>query len=355
MAAPYPADRSSREGPTRKLSPIRRTTIPRATIVVDRGYMTSATAAWVDHVHLVREMLTPGERSALCASARRGEFVGLFPGVYLDAALWQRMTPTERYRARVKSASLVAPAETVFSHLSAASLWRLPLVGAWPKSADVLAPSSAGGRSTRVFQRHTVGIPEEVELIEGLTVTTLARTAVDVASRLDFLAAVTVIDATLRRTAYPLPQLPITSVSRADLTEALQTVPLRHGRGEARLAVEFADGAADRPGESVSRVNMHRMGCPMPELQVALTGASGRIYIVDFWWPQFHMVGEFDGDAKYTDPEFLRGRTPERALLDEKLREDDLRAAGHGMCRWRWATAMSVHSLHAHLLAAGIR
>ena len=158
MAAPYPADRSSREGLARKLSPIRRTRIPRATIVVDRNYMTSATAARVDHVHLVREMLTPGERSAL-ASARQGEFVALFPGVYLDAALWQRMTPTERYRARVKSASLVALAETVFSHLSVASLWRLPLVGAWPKSADVLVPPSAGGRSTRVFQRHTVGIP----------------------------------------------------------------------------------------------------------------------------------------------------------------------------------------------------
>jgi hypothetical protein len=89
--------------------------------------------------------------------------------------------------------------------------------------------------------------------------------------------------------------------------------------------------------------------------KVALAGASGRIYIVDFWWPQFNMIGEFDGDAKYTDPEFLRGRTPEQALLDEKLREDDLRAAGHGMCRWRWSTAMSVHSLHAHLRAAGIR
>ena len=317
--------------------------------------MTSATAAWVDHVHLVREMPTPGERSALFTSARRGELVGLFPGVYINAPLWQRLTPTERYLARVKSASLIAPAETIFSHLSAASLWRLPIVGAWPKSAHVLASPSAGGRSTRVFQRHTVGIPAEVELIEGVTVTTLARTAVDVASRLDFVAAVAVVDATLRRTSHPLSQLPVTSVLRADLTEALHEVPFRHGREKARLAVEFADGAADRPGESVSRANMRRMGCPIPQLQVALAGASGRIYIVDFWWPQFNMIGEFDGDAKYTDPEFLRGRTPEQALLDEKLREDDLRAAGHGMCRWRWATAMSVHSLHAHLRAAGIR
>ncbi len=317
--------------------------------------MTSATASWVDLVHLVREMPTPGERSALFASARRGELVSLFPGVYIDATVWQRMTPAERYRARVKSASLVAPAETVFSHLSAASLWRLPLVGTWPKNAHVLAPSSSGGRSTRIFQRHTVGVPTEVELIEGVTVTTLARTAVDVASCLDFVAAVAVVDAALRRTSHPLPHLPLSPITLSDLVEELRVLPLRRGREKAWTAIDFADGAADRPGESVSRANMRRMGCPMPQIQVALAGASGRVYIVDFWWPEFNMIGEFDGDAKYTDPEFLRGRTPEQALLDEKRREDDLRAAGHGMCRWNWVTAMSLHRLQAHLRAAGIR
>jgi hypothetical protein len=322
--------------------------------MMDHDSMKSATADWVDHVHLVRQMPTPGERSALFASARRGELVGLFPGVYIDAALWQRMTPAERYRARVKSASLEAPAETVFSHLSAASLWRLPLVGVWPQAAHVLAPPASGGRATRIFQRHTVGIPMDVELIEGVRVTTLARTAVDVASQLDFVAAVAVVDAALRRASHPVPHLPISPISRRGLVEELTVLPLRRGREKARAAIEFADGAADRPGESVSRANMRRMGCPMPQIQVALAGASGRIYIVDFWWPEFNMIGEFDGDAKYTDPEFLRGRTAEQALIDEKIREDDLRAAGRGMCRWRWVTAMSMHSLQAHLRAAGI-
>ena len=93
----------------------------------------------------------------------------------------------------------------------------------------------------------------------------------------------------------------------------------------------------------------------MPQLQVAIEGASGQVYIVDFWWPEFNMIGEFDGNAKYTDPEFLRGRTPEQALIDEKRREDDLRAAGHGMTRWHWQIACSLNRLRAHLLAAGIR
>ncbi len=185
--------------------------------------------------------------------------------------------------------------------------------------------------------------------------TSLARTAVDVASRLDFVAAVVVVDAALRRASHPLPYLPISPITLSNLVEQLQELPLRRGRQKASTAIEFADGAADRPGESVSRANMRRMGCPMPQIQVAVAGASGRIYIVDFWWPEFNTIGEFDGDVKYTDPEFLRGRTPEQALLDEKRREDDLRAAGHGMCRWNWLTAISLHRLQAHLRAAGIR
>ncbi len=42
----------------------------------------------------------------------------------------------------------------------------------------------------------------------------------------------------------------------------------------------------------------------MPQLQVALRGASGRVYVVDFWWPEFNMIGEFDGNIKYADLEF---------------------------------------------------
>ena len=72
----------------------------------------------------------------------------------------------------------------------------------------------------------------------------------------------------------------------------------------------------------------------MPELQVEMQGASGRWYIVDFWWPKFNVIGEFDGRFTYSDPAFLTGLTPDQVLYDETLREDDLRAARHGLtCR----------------------
>lgn len=317
--------------------------------------MPPLTADWIDHIHLTRQLPTPSERYAFFASVARGELVALFQGVYIRASLWNAMSVDQRYRARVKAVSLVAPPGTVFSHHSAAAVWRLPLVGSWPTRAHALVARAAGGRSTSMLERHTVGFPRESVSIDQLMVTTLARTVADMAACTDFASGVALADAALRRTAHPLASVPRTSVTRHDLIRELDQIPLTHGSAKARRVIEFADGKSDRPGESVSRANMQCLGIPMPQLQVAVKGASGQDYIVDFWWPEFNMIGEFDGNAKYTDPEFLRGRTPERALIDEKRREDDLRAAGHGMTRWHWQIACSPNRLRAHLLAAGIR
>lgn len=76
--------------------------------------------------------------------------------------------------------------------------------------------------------------------------------------------------------------------------------------------------------------------------------------MVDFWWPDFNVIGEFDDKHKYTDPRYMNGRTAQQVLYDEKLREDDLRAASHGFTRWPWATAVSPALLRAHLAPAGV-
>ena len=128
-----------------------------------------------------------------------------------------------------------------------------------------------------------------------------------------------------------------------------------HGRARATAVAAFADGRADRPGESISRVSMRAAGLPAPELQVEIYGASGARYVVDFYWPERRLMGEFDGAAKYRDPELLRGRTPEQALADEKHREDDLRATARGMSRWGWRVANSPVLLGQQLRRAGLR
>lgn len=322
----------------------------------DHGRVRSfVTQRWREDLVLSRELATPGERSRFFARARRGEFVAIFREVYVSADVWADLDRHARYRARVKAAAALAQARLVFSNQSAAAMWRLPWVGEWPTRVHVLEPTAAGGRSSSAVARHALGIPDGLVDIDGVTVTPLARTVVDVARTGSFGQSVAVADAALRRTEHPNDEVPRTFLTKAGLAAELATIPLRQGLVKARRVVDFANGAADRPGESMSRVSMSIAGLPAPVLQARIVGGSGMVWTVDFWWPEFNLIGEFDGRYKYTDAEFLRGRTPEQAVIDEKFREDDLRAVGHGMSRWGWATAVSPRLLSVHLLAAGLQ
>jgi hypothetical protein len=87
---------------------------------------------------------------------------------------------------------------------------------------------------------------------------------------------------------------------------------------------------------------------------VSFVDADGFIGLVDFYWPEFGIVGEADGDMKYLDPAFRAGRTAEQVVLDEKIREDRLRALGLTVVRWRWRTANDANALRSKLVSAGL-
>lgn len=310
---------------------------------------------WRDHLTLTRDLDTPGERTNFYSRVHRGEFVRVCRGAYTPVGVWGSASPAGRYRLRVNAVAALSKEELLFSHHAAAILWQLPLVGPWPTRVHTTGGGPEGGTSTRLIVRHAYAIPESVEEIDGLRVTGLARTVVDMAAQCSFPAAVALADAALRRAQHPLAGTPGSPIIREHLVRAMSHLPLRHSTAKVRKVIEFADGAADRPGESMSRVSMHTAGISPPNLQEPLRGASGKLYRVDFWWPRYNVIGEFDGKDKYQNPEFLRGRTAEQALYDEKLREDDLREAGHGMVRWKWDVACSPRLLAAKLYRAGVR
>ncbi|MEX1078617.1 MAG: hypothetical protein WED09_05865 [Homoserinimonas sp.] len=316
--------------------------------------LTYINTEWRASFVLAREQTDLGARSEFYSRVRGGDLVAVSRGVYVTRSVWAGLSVDSRYRARVKAVAALAGRRLVFSHQSAAALWRLPAVGQWPSQVHVTQDPSGGGRSSARVARHTVGIPADLQAIEGLTVTTLARTVVDCAKVLRFGPAVAMADSALRRTRHPLEGLPGTALTPDDLVREASALALRQSTAKVARVIDFADGAADRPGESLSRVSIYRAGIRKPRLQEELAGASGRRYVVDFWWPNFDVIGEFDGKDKYRNPVFLRGRTPEQALLDEKDREDDLRAAGHGMVRWGWSVAQSPQLLAAKLSRAGV-
>lgn len=308
---------------------------------------------WRGDIVLSRDLAVAGERSEFFNRVRSGEFVPILRGAYLRSEVWAAADSDARHLHRIAAAVALAPG-SVFSHESAAALWSLPSVAGWPSRVHVLHSGDRTRTSTTVFVRHASATPAEQVKLGGAHVTGLARTVVDVAATRPFAFAVAMADAALRRTDHPVRGLPRTFVLTEDLLREARSLPTRHGSARANRAILFSNGAADGPGESVSRCSMSIARISPPELQVVLFGASGARYVVDFWWPRFNHIGEFDGFAKYTDPRFLRGRTPEQALRDEKYREDDLRQAGHGMARWSWGVANDPAALKTHLLRSGV-
>jgi hypothetical protein len=306
------------------------------------------------HIHLVRHATNVGERNELYRRAARGEVTSVVRGCYLDTSFLEAMSNDERHRALAHCCALTFGEKLVFSHRTAAALWRLPVLGEWPTRAHVAGPRGYGSHRSASLARHALGIEMAEESIEGLRVTPLATTVAQIAASERFSAGVVVADAALRRESHPVATSHST-VSRADLISAASAIAPNRGGVRALTVARFADARADRPGESLSRACILAAGLPAPDLQVPLAGASGRHYVVDFYWPHLRLIGEFDGQVKYRDPTFLRGRTPEQALRDEKYREDDLRASQHAFSRWGWSVALSPVRLGQQLRRAGLR
>jgi hypothetical protein len=147
-------------------------------------------------------------------------------------------------------------------------------------------------------------------------VTTVPRTVIDLARVLDFRAGVVVADSAL------LQKL----TSKNELRAVIAKCPRWRGVRRAAQVVEFADGRAESPLESLARVVFADCGLPRPELQVEIrdTEFIGR---VDFLWREFRTIAEVDGAGKYDD----RSRAIRQLRRDKRLRE-----AGYEVVHFDW-------------------
>ena len=272
----------------------------------------------------------------------------------VDARLPKHERDRRAYLLRIRAAHLVEPSPPIFSHRSAALVWGLPIIEELPQLVHVASGKSAGGRSTTQLARHGMDAAD-VTVIDGLHVTSLPRTVLDVARTSSFRESVCVADAALHGARAANGAVMREPVLKAELLDELVSAGSGRGVAQARAVIDFADGDSGSPGETCSRVGIHLLHLPPPILQQPFYDRDGLIGYVDFWWKNLRLMGEFDGAEKYTNPAYLQGRTPEHALADEKRREDRLRASGRGMSRWGWAIAMSLPKLRAHLRAAGLR
>lgn len=288
--------------------------------------------------------LTGSDARGLRRAAERGRLVRPHRGSYLAAGDWSRLTELDRYTLRILGAVTAGRENPIVSHISAAVLWGAPIIGPLPTLVHVLVTPAAGTRTEHGFRKHATPHRDEVEQRGELRMTSLLRTLVDVAVDAPFLTAIGVLDWALAEG----------HATEAALLEGLDDLGVRRGRRRAERAITFADGRSGSPGESLSRVRIHEGGFPAPVLQHPVSDALGLAGIVDFWWPEQNLVGEFDGVAKYIREEYTRGADPAVVVVAEKRREDRLRATGARVTRWDWSTAWAPRRLESQLFAQGL-
>ena len=108
----------------------------------------------------------------------------------------------------------------------------------------------------------------------------------------------------------------------ADLEAAVARVPRgTRGIGAVRNALRLADRRRESPGESFTALVCDLLDVPLiPQVDIGP-------WRVDFLIAGTRVILEFDGALKYTD---------RQVLVDEKTREDDLRARGYVVVRLMW-------------------
>ncbi|MBB3035709.1 hypothetical protein [Hoyosella altamirensis] len=246
------------------------------------------------------------------------ELLKLRRNCYVRSREWAAMSTEQRHLLRVAAVSAARrQGDAVLSHSSAAVMYGLPTWGVDLQRVHVTRGQRSAGRVTGDMHVHS-GSVSGSGLVAGLPVTTPARTVVDIARTVPFEQAVVIGDAALQRGL----------ATRDQLSSELGAARHCTGIREAQKAIAFLDERSESPGESRSRVFMHRYGLQLPCLQASIRDKRGKVIArVDFLFP-CGVVGEFDGRMKY-------GRGDD--VFREKQREDALRRLGWLVVRWVWA------------------
>lgn len=262
--------------------------------------------------------------NTITAAVRRQKLHRVAPGLYVVPA---GRSAENLYALRVRAT--MARRRGAASHESAAALHGIAYLRPDRDRVHVTVDrDTGGGRRGKVHLHARPLPPQDVTDIDGLRVTTRARTAIDAAMTGDLVRGVCAIDAVRRVRRYPRPDDP-DPMPMAELLDCLERLGGRRGTAAAVRALELSVDRSESAGESWSRMQMHAYGLPMPELQVGYRFDESE-YFADFTWNG--LVGEFDGRGKYRDDVDEEAEVLER----EKARQEKFEAAGFEVLRWGW-------------------
>jgi very-short-patch-repair endonuclease len=238
----------------------------------------------------------------------KGGLVAVHRGVYVVGP--QRLTNEGRWLAAV----LACGDGAVLSHEAAAAHWRL--ITATPRVVDVTVPTPGGRSRRRGIQVHRCPLPPvEITRLNGIPVTTVARTVLDLAGG----APERQIERALDEAAY------LGRLHQDALEATLARYPNRKGSRLLRhIAARHSAGATRTRSELEERFLelCRKRGLPPPAVNVRVEG-----FLVDFFWPNARLVVETDGYGAHS-----RRSTFEA----DRARTVTLQAAGYQVLRFSY-------------------
>lgn len=215
---------------------------------------------------------------SLTAYQLRSKFIAIHPDVYVPRDT--RMTAA----TRASAAWLWSRREGVVAGQSAAALHRAKWVDD-RRAAELLWTNRRPTRGVRTWS--DLYAEDEVQVINGISVTTPARTALDIACRYPVNRAVAAIDALARAT----------HLKMADVELLAQRYRGRRGIRNARIAIDLVDPGAESPRETWLRLLLIRAGFPRPQTQIPVYNEYGvLIAVIDIGWEDIKVGADYDGD-----------------------------------------------------------
>ncbi|MGD1173738.1 endonuclease domain-containing protein [Mycobacterium seoulense] len=221
-------------------------------------------------------------RGTLSRHQLRARFRAIYPDVYLPA----HAAPS--LRTRSVAAWLWSGRRAVLAGLAAAALHGSP----WIDDEEPIEllwrnphpPAGVITRSQRVQS-------DEVIRVNGLPVTSPARTAFDLARQLPTAEAVARLDALMRATPF----------STEDVMMLATRYAGARGLRKLRRALPLIDPGAASPKETWLRLLLIDAGLPVPVTQIPLQKNWRLVAVLDMGWEEYQVAVEYDGDHHRTN------------------------------------------------------
>lgn len=204
--------------------------------------------------------------------------MAIYPDVYVPAGT--ELTAVMRARA----AWLWSRRRGVIAGHSASALHRAKWVDG-RAAAELLYDYRRPPKGIRTWSDR-VG-DDEIQLIAGMSVTTPARTALDLACRYPVGKAVAAIDSLARAT----------HLEMADVELLAERYKGRRGIKRARIALPLVDAGAESPRETWLRLLLIRAGFPPPQTQIPVYDEYGQLLaVIDMGWEDIKVGVDYEGD-----------------------------------------------------------